>query len=1188
MKQKLFLRLLLTLLALCLALPNSTWVMALETERHSVEQIQERGSSAVTTASANGAIGNLIGTYTKSGSKITLQAQNGVMTLNFCKNNMVRVRIAPTEADFLADNPNLQAVKKFDNDYTEVPLTLNETANDLEISTENLTVSVNKSTLALTYKEKSGAVIAKNTVTNPTGFEGESKWVNFQRDANGTEEHFYGLGAAPTNGFNTVDWRNRTYDLWMLDTGVHAITPLYYSTAGYGIYLNNSNKGSISFRSTCSIEVEGGELDYYFIYGPSFQNIQSDFGELCGTIAMPPLSSLGLTYRGALNFTDQQLITAIEDFQKAGIAVDTVGVEPGWQTATYPCTYVWSNKFPNPATFIESIHNLGVKVNLWEHPFISEKSPVYNQILPYSLTSNTLSVNAEDKNYGFEGLVPDFTLPQAKEIYWNIHKENLASIGVDGFKIDETDSWVCGSELDITFPGGLSANAYHNIMGTLTVNNMAERYKTEYNKRIFTFSRGNYTGMQRYATTAYSDTYGFSQYLMTVIAQSYAGTYFTPEVRGASTSNDIDYMRRTQMMFMTPFAMNNEWIDGQDVLDRSQAVIDNYKKYNHLYYALIPYKYSLFWQQHTKGLSVIRALPMEFQEDQETYSVKNQFLLGDSILVAPVNSTNPKAVRNVYFPAGADWVDYETGYVYKGGQTIRYTANADVLPLFIRKGAIIPTGAVGNNTSDKRDTTIAYDLYPSNTQTHFTLYEDDGESYDYEKGKYATTELSLKKSANTITFTASQRTNGYQIANRTAIAKVHYRTKPYAVTLNGTNLEQVASFDEFESATGNVWFYNSGEKDSEKIVYVKYNDTGKTQTVTLNVGEEPEQILPGETPSTAARFECEDTGNKFRGTTTKSLASASGEKIVANVGNDGRNHFTMNITMEEDGVYPVDIAFANGDQLRTCYLEVNQEEGRKFYFYSTGGFDRVSTICTNLPLKKGTNTLRFYTLKGEGWAPDFDYIDVYADSPVQQTTGGIYRLPSQGTAIGTFVEENPFAMEKQAINGLAGETKQFQFNGVFSQKNQPGEVTLCYANTGDKNGSLTITVNGQSKVLYLPPTHSPHQFGRVSVAMDFVTGENTVTLTGDIQTDCDNTGVTVEAIMVPSIGFTDTPFPYGDVNQDTKIDAKDALQVLKYAVDKIDLTEIQKKAANVNKDDAINAKDALEILKKSVNKPACF
>ncbi|MBR2152021.1 MAG: DUF4968 domain-containing protein, partial [Clostridia bacterium] len=497
MKLGLLTRLMLTVLVLCLALPTHLIVLASESSMDHVEQIEDRGGSAVTAASTTGTIGELIGTYKKSGSKITLQAKNGVMTLNFCKDNMVRVRIAPTEKDFLADNPNLQGIKKFDSDYDAVALTVNDTGTALEIKTDALTVLVNKSTLALTYKDKSGSVIAKNTAANPTGFEGEGKWVNFQRDATGIEEHFYGLGAAPTNSFNTVDWRNQTYDLWMLDTGVHAITPLYYSTAGYGIYLNNSNKGSISFKNTCSIEVEGGELDYYFIYGPSFQNIQSDFGKLCGTISMPPLSSLGLTYRGALNFTDQQLISAIEDFQKAGIAVDTVGVEPGWQTATYPCTYVWSNKFPNPAAFIESIHNLGVKVNLWEHPFVSEKSPIHQEILPYSLMSEALSVNSGDKKYGFEGLVPDFTLPKSKDIYWNIHKENLASIGVDGFKIDETDSWVCGSELDITFPGGLSANAYHNIMGTLTVNNMAERYKSEYNKRIFTFSRGNYTGMQR-------------------------------------------------------------------------------------------------------------------------------------------------------------------------------------------------------------------------------------------------------------------------------------------------------------------------------------------------------------------------------------------------------------------------------------------------------------------------------------------------------------------------------------------------------------------------------------------------------------------------------------------------------------------------------------------------------------------
>ena len=556
--------------------------------------------------------------YTTPISEVIIASGEDRLAVNFCREDLVHFRYAPNGEDFVRKDAVPESIDYYDEDYEDVCGEIVETDEATTIRTEGLTVIINKTSLAITITDLEGNEIFKSAA-EAFSTDGEGKTAHFVRDV-ATTEHFFGLGNDKADEFTTTDHRGTIYDLWLHDDNVHAIVPLWYSTSGYGVYLNNSNKGSISFTKDYSLSIEGGEMNFYFLYGPSFKTILTNWSELAGRMAMPPLYSLGLTYRGYSSWNENQLTEAITKQYDAGIAIDIAGVEPGWQTKTYPCTYAWSTKFTTDAkAFVERMHALGLRVNLWEHPYVSPDATIYDEIKEYSLSGSVIGTRdweGRSGNYAFGGLVPDLTMDEARELYWRIQNANLASIGIDGYKIDETDSWGASNSLDLLFPSGISNNAYHNLLGTLSVNLMHAQYKEEYNLRTFIYSRGNYSGMQRYATAAYTDYYGFDQFVMSVIAQSYSGTYYSPEIRDTSTKNDISYMRRAQLMFLTPFAMSNEYATQATVLGRSQAVIDCYTKYNRLHYQLIPYMYSLFWNQHNTGIGVTRSLLIEFQDDR--------------------------------------------------------------------------------------------------------------------------------------------------------------------------------------------------------------------------------------------------------------------------------------------------------------------------------------------------------------------------------------------------------------------------------------------------------------------------------------------------------------------------------------------------------------------------------------------
>lgn len=1037
--------------------------------------------------------------YTTPISEVIITSGNDRLAVNFCREDLVHFRYAPNGDEFAPEDAVPESIAKFDSDYAKVCGEIEELSGKTIIRTEILTVTVDHATLSILITDLEGNEIFKSAA-EAFSSNGQSKTANFTRDV-ATTEHFFGLGNAKGDEFTTTDHRNTVYDLWMHDDNVHAIIPLWYSTSGYGVYVNNSNKGSISFKTDYSLSVEGGEMNFYFLYGPSFKTILTNWSELAGRMAMPPLYSLGLTYRGFSSWTEDQLIEAITSQFEAGISIDIAGVEPGWQTKTYPCSYAWSSKFTqDAAAFVTRAHNLGLHVNLWEHPYVSPSADIYEEILEYSLSGSQIGTRdweGRGGTYAFGGLVPDLTIDEARDIYWRIHNVNLASIGIDGYKIDETDSWGANNSLDLLFPSGISNNAYHNLLGTLAVNLTHEKYREEYNLRTFIYSRGNYAGMQRYATSAYTDYYGFDQFVMSVIAQSYSGTYYSPEIRDTSTKSDISYMRRAQLMFLTPFAMSNEYATEATVLMRSQAVIDCYKKYNQLHYELIPYMYSLFWQQHNTGIGVTRSLLMEFQDDPNVYKINNQFMLGESLMVCPVSSTNRIATVNIYLPAGERWMDFNTGYIYEGGQTIEYTCSASTLPLFVRMGAIIPEGHYGNNTSDVIDTTLTLDLYPSSQKTTFTLYEDDGISFDYEDGKYAETLITSHYQNNTILCTIGARTGNYSVNTRACVLEIHYRALPSSVTLDGSALSAASSLDAFNKATTPCYYYDAAaQNDIDKIVYVRLTDDGKEHNVVVTVGAESEQTPP-EIVLEGALYECEASNNTLIGAKASYKTGASGKYIVSSLGNNGKNSLTINnINIAKDGVYDVEIVFYNGEEAtRMLYISINGEEAIPVYCFGNKNWNEPQSLTIPMQFKAGINSISFGTIEGKGWAPDMDCIIVYDDETTKTTLGGTIFYPEDADIGGSLkINEISTAFGGSVVTGFGATDDDAITYTLTVDREGPYQININYANPSFRDQYLDLTVNGAATQIAFPTTNSTHLFSTLNLTIYLQAGENTISL----------------------------------------------------------------------------------------------
>ncbi len=611
---------------------------------------------------------------------------------------------------------------------------------------------------------------------------GQRKGKVYLRFPLGGGEQIYGLGL----DFNGVR-RNQSVqtlhvDAWGGRSGrTHAPVPFYVSSRGYGVLINSARyltfyvgtgvrtdtknppvvydrnadrKNWQSKPESDNIEVyvpaEGAEVLVFA--GPTPMDAVRRYNLYSGGGCLPPKWGLGFTHRTPTLYNDEQIRQEVAEFEKRGFPLDFIGLEPGWHDHAYPCSFEWDKtRFPDPKGLVQELHQKGVRVNLWYNPYVAPGAPLHAKLLPHA-GSHTV----------WNGIVPDYTLPEARQVFSDHLRQKQIALGpgVGGFKVDEVDGHDHWLWPDVaTFPSGLDAEQLRQTYGLLQQRLTLDLFRAA-DRRTYGLVRGSNAGASPLPYVLYSDSYSFEGYITALCNSAFSGILWTPEVRSSKSAEE--WVRRIQAVCFSPMAMLNAWASGTKPWTFDE-VTEPVRQVMLLRMRLLPYLYTTFAQYHFQGTPPIRPMPLvegfahearpergRLDDTQNPYEearsrdVKDQFMLGDSLLVAPMPPG--EKTREVILPKGK-WFDFYTGALVGEGQVIRVTPALDRIPLFVRDGGILPLIPERLHAPKPGEITPLEVRHYGDAEGEFLLYDDDGETFGYENGAYSWTRLQARKDA---------------------------------------------------------------------------------------------------------------------------------------------------------------------------------------------------------------------------------------------------------------------------------------------------------------------------------------------------------------------------------------------------------------------------------------------------------
>jgi alpha-D-xyloside xylohydrolase len=625
-----------------------------------------------------------------------------------------------------------------------------------------------------------------------------SKNISFHQDSSeklmvriptDEDETLYGFGLQLDGIKHSRKVMTLNVDHWSKGGGrTHAPVPFYISSKGYGVFFNTARFLKIynqvgnrkdSLRNPPEVDrnppsdepqqgpwlaqppgdaveaqVNSPGLELIVFSGKSVLEVVQRYNLFHGGGALPPLWGLGFWHRVHATFNADQVQEELEDFEERNFPIDVVGLEPGWMTKSYPCTFEWQKKrFPDPAKFTRELLDKGIRLNLWENPYISKSSRLYESMYPLS-----------GSHLVWLGLVPDYTLPQARRLLTDQHHEDHISIGVSGYKIDEVDGydfWLWPDHAN--FPSGVSGEAMRQSYGLLMQNMLYKDLFKKRNVRTYGLVRAGNGAASGYPFVIYSDAYNHREYLTGISTSSLCGILWTPEARSARS--DREWLNRMQTVCFSAMAQLNAWSSGKKPWSYD-TVTDAVRDVIQLRMRLLPYLYTAFADYHFKGIPPIRAMILEdgFAGGNETviegkldsemnpYAMNrriektDQYMFGPSILVAPFYE-NQATRREVQLPHG-NWYHFYSGNFAGNGETISVSAAelGDRIPLFVKDGAVIPM------LSDSINQVKRAIGHPLEVRWYGTepgigeLYEDDGQTFKYEEGASRRRQFIVSKS----------------------------------------------------------------------------------------------------------------------------------------------------------------------------------------------------------------------------------------------------------------------------------------------------------------------------------------------------------------------------------------------------------------------------------------------------------
>lgn len=515
-------------------------------------------------------------------------------------------------------------------------------------------------------------------------------------------EHIYGLGLQ-LKAFDLVGKKMtiRPNADPMAATGdSHAPVPFFVSTKGYGIYLDTARYAEFYFGSSRPLKMRGkdGEkkeiavstealyskndtadalieilipsvdgVDLYIMEGGTVGEVVAKYNMLAGGGCNAPEWGLSAIYRCYSRYSQDKVLELARSFREKGLDIATIGLEPGWQSHAYSCSYVWNDLlYPDPKALMDELKAMGYHVNLWEHAFVHPSSPIYEKLLPYSGDYEVWS-----------GCVPDFSIDEARSIFAE-HTKGLVAMGVESFKLDECDSsdytggWSFPNHT--VFPSGLDGEQYHSLFGTLYMQAISEALGD-----TPTLSEVRNAGAlaARYPFVLYSDLYDHRDFIRGNATAGFSGILWTPEVRDTQSGTREEFIRRLQSNVFSVQCLINAWYC-EEAPWLAFDCEDEVKYWLSVRESLVPMLKDAFERYQKEGIPPVRALVFDYTDDAETYRIDDEYLFCADLLVAPIVAGQDG--REVYLPAG-EWVDFFTGAPVASG---RFTVKTNGIPVYRR------------------------------------------------------------------------------------------------------------------------------------------------------------------------------------------------------------------------------------------------------------------------------------------------------------------------------------------------------------------------------------------------------------------------------------------------------------------------------------------------------------------------
>jgi alpha-D-xyloside xylohydrolase len=566
------------------------------------------------------------------------------------------------------------------------------------------------------------------------------------------DEGLYGLGQHQSGMFN---YRGATIELAQNNTDV--AIPLLLSSKGYALMWNTASLTYVDNRFPLELNLRslaGHAVDYYFIYGPEMDPIIHEYRNLTGHTPMLPKWAYGFFQSKDRYKSQDEVLGIAHRYREEHIPLDAIVQDwYWWKTEGDP---IFNANFPDVPAELNRLHDEHVHgmISVWG--LFDTKSENYRE-----LTTQHFDVpNAH---------VYDATNPKARDFYWDRLVGKLFSQGWDAFWLDSAEPEEYWPHLGDAILGDKhiaigNGAQYTNIFPFVHTLGIQQHWRaaTE-KKRVFLLTRSAFLGQQRVGATVWSGDvfgsyWGLSHQVAAGLNFALSGyPYWTTDIGGYWPPHDkpLDdpkyqelYARWFEYGTFCPIFRTHGHRPKNEVwaYDKVEPILLNYAQ---LRYRLLPYIYSLAWRVTNEDYTIQRPLVMDWRTDAKTRDVADQFMFGPSILVSPV--LQPDATRRtLYLPDSPAWYDFWTGASEKGGREIDADAPLDRIPLYVRAGSILPLGPEIEYADEKPAGPIELRIY-AGADGNFELYQDAGDSYDYENGAHSVIPLHWSQSARTLT-----------------------------------------------------------------------------------------------------------------------------------------------------------------------------------------------------------------------------------------------------------------------------------------------------------------------------------------------------------------------------------------------------------------------------------------------------